>query len=442
MRRRRWLRRWRWLWGMTFEVLAPLSPLAKLARRDPTLGGSIPLRVAQACVPLLEGNAFGFQIQFESPLVARTRLGRAALVRTPELERADALQRASARYLIAQGVVRGAWAAFLRKHWFTSERGRLRVWTGLCVRAGKGTWLRVSGTKNRGPHGLGADEAYVIDHEDFVPLVVDFVLPPGEVKLVGEVATLAVVRPGVRVEVVSIGEAKHLARAHAAFYDEKYFGKKRGDETTRKYRRTIAKSTRDDAVTTGDVTLRVAHVAGPSPVIEREVRVLSASSTNVSKKTPPRPFDRVRFDNAVGFEARWDGYSLTVEPNRRDLDAGARAVEAALGGVMPDEHRGALLYLTKYFTPHPRGEPHFFVKPWSFVETPAGWSSLLEGTRGPGWDVLRGVVRTDAFHAVPAVFDVHRSGAFELSRGAPLLDVIAIPRESQSIDPIVTKEIT
>jgi hypothetical protein len=176
-------------------------------------------------------------------------------------------------------------------------------------------------------------------------------------------------------------------------------------------------------------------------VIEREIRVLSAASTHVAKKTPPRPFDRVRFDNAVGFEARWDGYSLVVQPNRRELDAGAREVEHVLEGVMPSEHRGALLYLTKYFTPHPRGEPHFFVKPWAFVETPPGWSSVLEGTRGPGWDVLRGVVRTDAFHAVPAVFDVHRSGAFELPRGAPLLEVIAIPRDTMSVEPVVMKDV-
>jgi hypothetical protein len=426
-----------------FDVLAPLSPLAKLERRDATLDGSVPLRVARACVPLLEGNAFGFQICFQWPLLARTRLGRATLVRTPELERVDALQRASARYLIEQGVVRGAWAAFLRKHWFTSDRGRLRIWTGLCVRAGNDAWLRVSGTKNRGPHGLGADEAYVIDHEDFVPLVVDFVLPSGESRLVGEVATLAVVRPGVHIEVVPIRQAKHLAHAHAAFYDAKYFGKKRDEnETTRKYRRTIAKGARDDArPATGDVTLRVAHIAGPAPVIEREIRVLSPSSASAEKKKPPRPFDRVRFDNAVGFEARWDGYSLVVDPNRRELDAGAREVEAALDGVLPGEHAGALLYLTKYFTPHPRGEPHFFVKPWAFVETPPGWSSVLEGTRGHGWDVMRGVVRTDAFHAVPAVFDVHRTGAFEISRGAPLLDVFAIPRDASAIDPVITTEV-
>ncbi|HEY2369727.1 MAG TPA: hypothetical protein VGH87_25185, partial [Polyangiaceae bacterium] len=115
---------------MTFEVLSPLTPLAKLARRDPTLDGSVPLRVAQACVPLLEGNAFGHQIVFDTPLLARTRLGRPALVRTPELDRVDALQRASARYLIEQGVLRGPWAAFLRKQWYTADRGRLRIWTG------------------------------------------------------------------------------------------------------------------------------------------------------------------------------------------------------------------------------------------------------------------------------------------------------------------------
>jgi class 3 adenylate cyclase len=51
------------------------------------------------------------------------------------------------------------------------------------------------------------------------------------------------------------------------------------------------------------------------------------------------------------------------------------------------------------------------VKPWAFTQTPAGWSSLLDGLHGDGYDVMRGVVSTDRFFATPAVFRVHREGA-------------------------------
>ncbi len=96
---------------------------------------------------------------------------------------------------------------------------------------------------------------------------------------------------------------------------------------------------------------------------------------------------------------------------------------------MPREHPGAALYLTKYFTPHPPGEPHFFVKPWTFTQTPAGWSSLLDGIHGDGYDVMRGVVSTDTFFATPAVFRVHREGApVHVPEGRPLLRVIPVPR--------------
>ena len=86
-------------------------------------------------------------------------------------------------------------------------------------------------------------------------------------------------------------------------------------------------------------------------------------------------------------------------------------------------------YFTKYFTHHPPGEPHFFVKPWAFVQTPPGWSCLLEGVHGDGFDVLRGVVATDMFYATPAVFQVYRTGEpIRVRFGEPLLHVMPIPR--------------
>jgi hypothetical protein len=63
------------------------------------------------------------------------------------------------------------------------------------------------------------------------------------------------------------------------------------------------------------------------------------------------------------------------------------------------------------------------------MQTPPGWSCLLEGVHGDGFDVLRGVVATDVFHAMPAVFQVHRAGLpIRVGSGEPLLRVMPIPR--------------
>jgi hypothetical protein len=48
---------------------------------------------------------------------------------------------------------------------------------------------------------------------------------------------------------------------------------------------------------------------------------------------------------------------------------------------------------------------------------------------GDGFDVLRGVVATDMFHATPAVFQLHRAGEpIRVRFGEPLLQVLPIPR--------------
>jgi hypothetical protein len=140
----------------------------------------------------------------------------------------------------------------------------------------------------------------------------------------------------------------------------------------------------------------------------------------------------VRFFNAVPFTAHFDGNTLAIEPDRKSLERGARAVEteleSALGAGYAALHKGAALYLTKYFTPHPNGEPHFFVKPWAFTATPRGWSSVIDGVRGDGWDVMRGVVWTDRFHATPAVFALQPGCRVRLGAGAPLFELVASPR--------------
>lgn len=443
-----------------FDALAAFEPLARLVKRDPTLDGGVPLRVAQACVPLLEGNAFGHQIVFGKRLVVRSRLGRLGLAATPELAEVDRSHRAAAPFLAAHGYLRrgGAWARQLEKKWWWTERGVLRIWTGLLVGPRRGTWLRVSGAGSRAILGLRVRTAWIGDGDgdsrggdrapepELVPLVVDVEAAADGTRLEGEVATIAAVVPRATVDIVSLAEAPLLAEAHAAFYDAKYFATKKG-EVTKKYRRAIARV--KDAEAAPPARVRVAHVAGPRPEIVRVDRVLSAASTAPAPAPSGRALHIVRFLNAVPFEAHYDGNTLEITPDREALARGGRAVVAELARAVDarfsansPETKGAVLYLTKYFTPHPHGEPHFFVKPWAFTETPPGWSSVVEGVRGEGFDVMRGVVWTDRFHATPAVFSLLPQRRVRVALGAPLVDVVPIPRSLQAEGFSMTHEAT
>lgn len=418
-----------------FEVLAAFEPLARLEKRDGTLDGAVPLRVAQACVPLLEGNSFGHQIVFGRRLVVRSRLGRRGLEPTRELEEVDRAHRAAVPLLAAHGLLRrgGAWHAQLGKKWWWVERGVLRVWTGLLVRPRAGTWLRVSGAGSRSILGLAVRTHWIAETDELVPLVLDIEAASDGTRLEGEVATLAVTPRDVDAVIEPIAAHPELIEAHVAFYDAKYFATKKGD-VTKKYRRSVATSRgAKDECEDAPATIRVAHVAGPRPEIVRIDRALGPDSTaTVAVARDARAPHVVRFFNAVPFTAQFDGNTLAIDPDRKVLERGARAVrtelEAAGGEGLAELHKGALLYLTKYFTPHPNGEPHFFVKPWAFTSTPRGWSSVIEGTRGEGWDVMRGVVWTDRFHATPAVFSIQPGRRVRVAEGAALFDVAAVPR--------------
>jgi hypothetical protein len=170
---------------------------------------------------------------------------------------------------------------------------------------------------------------------------------------------------------------------------------------------------------------------GPARVSVDPIRRFIGPATP-RPETRPAQLHTLTFANEVSFTARYDGHTLALDYDQAALRRKAAVVERAFAqaaGPAAAQHEGAALYLTKYFTPHPSGEPHFFVKPWAFVQTPPGWSCLLEGQNGDGYDVLRGVVATDVFHATPAVFHVRREGVpIRVREGEPLLRVVPFPR--------------
>ncbi len=419
------------------EVLDTLDGLVRVTRRSPTLDGSVPLRVARACLPLLEGNAYGLQLVLTRPLVVRRRLRqwRASWAEGGEgIEKrhAGAWPRLAEEGHLAR---ESGWVRALARPVVSPRPGGLRLFTGLLVRPASGVWLRLTSAANRRNTLFEVGEQLVPDDGAWVPLVLDLRFrrdAPATFRLEGEVACLGALRPGVRIASALIGDAPDLARAHAAFYDREYFEEKK-EEVTVKYRRLVAGEPTAE-ISDGPAVCRIASIGTSAHAVEPLERLTTASGPAVERRPAERRrLESVVFRNEVAFSGMFDGHTLALEYDRGRLATRARAVAAAFRGALDGgaalDHPGSELYLTKYFTPHPPGEPHFFVKPWALTATPPGWSSLLEGAHDDGYDVLRGVVSTDVFHATPAVFRVHREGVrFEVDEGAPLLRVIPVPR--------------
>jgi hypothetical protein len=400
------------------EVLEAFA-LATLTRRSATLDGSVPVRAAQACVPLLEGNAYGLQLRLSRPITIERRLGRKPRV-IGELAHAAALPR-----LVAHGYVGEAWRRAFADGPLFEHRGVLYLFTGLLARASAATVLRVSANANRRNLLFDVDPVLISD-DALTPIVLPIRTKASTLRLDGELATLGAFQPDRAIERVHLRDAPDAGRAHVEFYDAQYFANKKG-ESTKKYRKLVSKL--DDEPDQGPT--RVVEAGPVALSIERLDRFLSPTSP-----TPVRRdvgVSSVGFDALLSFEATFDGHALHVTRDEALLARDVRKLERLWNEVYGEgfvqKHRGALFYLTKYFTPHPHGEPHFFVKPWAFVQTPEGVSSLIEGALGDGWEVMRGVVATDVFHAAPAVFRVHRVGVpVRVREGARLINLLPIPR--------------
>ena len=419
------------------EVITAVEGWCALETRSPTLDGSLPLRVVQGCLPMLDGTALGLQIVLQIPLRVRRRWGRWRVEplpaahrverwgmdpRDPEGDaryaRAETRRRAAVPALLAQGVLDAEGsdrAASLARIVRSRTTSSLRLFTGLVARVAPTARLLALRASPRGTLGADlGDPAVIPAHGRWAPVTLDLALDPSadEVIVQGEVGALLVVPSSVPTRVVSLSEAPEAARALLDFYDARYFAAKRDGEVTRKYRRLVA-----DA---------------PAPVEAGAITVVEGGPTEIDATGHDAPTS-LTLRCGLSLSARFDGQRVWVDVDPAELSARRDAIERAWAPfARPDDpaRQGALWYLTKYMTPHPAGEPHFFVKPCALVVTPPGWSTLVEGRRIAGvGETLRGLVHTDQFHAVPAVFGLAPSAhAGAVPRGTPLARLLPLPR--------------
>jgi len=407
---------WRWRLQLThFEIIDALGAF-ELISREGTLGGSVPLRAAQACAPLLEGNAFGLQLRAREPLLLRKGL---RALRAPESFVVQC--RAMAPVLVARGLLSAA-DAKLAAHGIIRRAGTDWLFTGLLARPAQGLSGMILPGAARTSRALGV-QALELPAGQWTPIFLRLSLRSGlpSAVLEGDVATLAAFpERSLPVNNASTKDRQAMLRAHVGFYDARYFEDKKRGKVTRKYKKLVHGAHLDE-VEAGAVT--VAHL-GPNLLAERD--------------------GALQVHAAFAFSARYDGGAVHVsaaEAHRARFASVVRAVVDPLLRDLGHEHQGALLYLSKYFTPHPPGEPYFFVKPPALIRTPPGWSSVIFGQSFASCEVLRGVVHTDQFYALPQVFHV-----FEPFRDARiaqdelLCTVRALPRSllrpKASVQPI------
>ncbi|HWB82372.1 MAG TPA: hypothetical protein VG755_45720 [Nannocystaceae bacterium] len=406
----------------SFEVVDALG-LVGLARRSADLEGSIPLRAARACVPLLEGNAFGWLVQLRAPLVMRRRRGSWTLDDEAFVRRA----RACVPILLADGwLAPGAWAHALARGPLVEQGGRLLLWTGLLVR-GATLWIGSAGGRRNRDVDVG--EVAITEGDAWVPLVLELTPARGvdRLELVDELATIARVDNELPRRIVALADARDVGAAHLHFYDASYFAEKR-EGPTKKYRRLLA----DDVPPRSHAEI-VAVAFGPRTLaLEPCAREHAAAGPRDGSRLV-----RFVFRTPLAFSARYDGQRVQLDYDKGELARAAATIEAEWTSVFGTdaiaEHRGALWYLTKYFTPHVAGEPHFFVKPWALCASGPGVSLLVDGIGGPGFDVLRGVIRSDRFGATPAVFALWGSGTrIEVARGQPLVRLLPFVHDDEA----------
>jgi hypothetical protein len=356
-----------------------------LSQRSPTLGGTIPLRAAQACSPLLAGNAFGSALRPPRPI--RLRRSWRALEVEPKPR--------------AVSVLRGGEAL-------------VTFDTGLFVRPAEGVVLVLERPYNRRDRRVSVPEVALAAPADLHLTLRVRIARGEEVVLDGELASLGAFAPAPRPALVPLAEARSVGRAHLDFFDRSYFEAKRG-KPTRKYR-AIA-SEREGARGPGaaplDPRIRVILAGDPPPAITISEEGLMAMVIRLP----------------LGARAAFHGARVEARIDEGARQTRARHIEAAWGEVFGDEaspDTGAIRYFTTYVTAHAAGDPRLFFKPALLLWTPPGWRAVIDGPFGPGYDVLRGVTDPSFFHALPGVIELSDAEVM-LRPGTPLIRVRPVP---------------
>ena len=281
---------------------------------------------------------------------------------------------------------------------------------------------RVGAYNRRSP--LAVREHVVTDADRYTPLVLDIDLAAvtaQETWVEEEIGCVTPVRPAIRFSVQPVQSAPDVGVAAVRFYDTSYFAEKRVRATgDRKLHGGLSSDGPDQA------DCRVTY-GGP-----RSLRVSGrwtrAGPEGWSRwgRTADASLAQVIIRSACQLQARWDGRSFT--DLTADMPASRQRLARLWRRLYGPGAEDALEFFSRYLIGTAPDEHYFAVQPWVFVQTPPGWSSLVDGFHGPIYDGMRAVIATDAFTTSSMLYRLFRPGLVRIARGAPLLRVLPVPR--------------
>jgi hypothetical protein len=416
--------------GYSFEAIHALPGFCTLIKRSPTLDGQLPLRAAQHCSPVFEGNEAGFQICLAQPMTLRRSARGIHLDMTPPaLDQTQRLTRATIPRLVSAGLLErdGYWHRLLADDALPPRGNRIVLWSGFLVKPAPGVALRVSGAFNRRSR-VSIVEHAIVDASGFTPLVLEIdgrTLGREPIWIEQEVGCVLPTASQARMTLQSIRKHPEIVRRFESFFDAPYFDLKR-TKPTGKYRRIV----REAAAPAAEVGDAQVFFAGPAVHEVSAVRRFHGPRGVASQPPPGIALPVCTVRNVGRFSADWDGQSFTRE--RKEIAAPLRSLardwRAAGGSTTGD----ACKFLGGYAYAPGRDEPYWLVQPWVFAITPPGWSSVVDGCGVGGSDGMRGIIRTDQFHPLSMVYRLYKPGRITVRPGAPILRFFPIPRRLQA----------
>lgn len=404
------------------DIIDAFDQLFVIAHRSAILDGDMQTRGVQFCPPVVEGTGAGFQIVSPAPLLLdRDAAGEPRVSMVAEVLRRIDHQAERVDRLAALGLLPkdGRWHRLLREKLFWGTGRTLHLWTGHLVRPRPGVSLYLTTAFNRRCGATVRPELF--ERPEWVPLVLTLTVretPRPPLFLKGDVACLLPVSPRMTIVKRTLAEAPEVGDQVNTFFDKSYFGKSRNSGRYRELVR--GEPMKGDA----EATCEIIHV-GPDI---HEVTPLApvASAKGPTRASAHSKTQGVVLRNLCAISGTWDGFLGACR--RGKLTSEIAAFHRQWGEQYGEEHLANLAALSSYMFGPSQGRREVLIRPWVFVRTPPGWSTVIDGVQAPGLEGLRGIMSTDVHHSVPLVFRLNEVGDYSLRAGAPIGNLIPIPR--------------
>ncbi len=412
--------------GVSFDGWELVPDWCKLEKRAGTLGGSLPLRAARHCPPVVQGGAAGYQLSLQPTITLRRVRDRVSFeldAKSTELISQEC-PAAMAR-LVAQGQIPkgGYWHRLFQHSAIALKGSRIMLWTGVMLRPRPQIALWVSRAFNR--HSRVELVDHIIDEPDAqTPLVIEIdadTLGSKPVLLTGESACVTPVLPGVQIDSMSLREAQELGQRFLDFHDEDYLKKRHTSEAGKYVRHKVPQGQ-----PTSD-TRCVFATAWPRSHIKAKPFSRYFSNRGVAKMSrrgPPVQAAQLR--SAVDYDCEFDGRLFP----KQVLSSAPRDLERYRGlwRDLYGEPGARFAARNHFFQAAAEEEAQFNAISPALMATPRGWSTIVDGCRlGPTWG-MRGVIDTDWYPGIATVFRFDGPGAVHISSRTPLMLAVPVPR--------------